>query len=76
MNFRSAKEVTGQVFEVKDNNEFEWVCDLDENKTKASWVLLPGNYKVVYRKKHLKSTNYTNSQDFSIHSNKSITINL
>ena len=76
VNFRSAKEVTGQVFEVKDNNEFEWVCDLDENKTKASWVLLPGNYKVVYRKKHLKSTNYTNSQDFSIHSNKSITINL
>jgi Ca-activated chloride channel family protein len=76
VNINSAKEVTGQIFEVKENNEFEWVCDLDETVTKDSWTLLPGKYIVVSRKKHLKSTNYTSSQDFLIHSNKSITINL
>ncbi|MEX2485900.1 MAG: VWA domain-containing protein [Brumimicrobium sp.] len=76
INFRSAKVVTGQIFQVKEDNQFEWVCDLDETKTNDSWVLQPGKYKVVYRKKHLKSTNYTSTKNFSIYSNKSVTLNL
>ncbi len=73
---KGTKLVVGQIFEVKENNQHEWVCDLNENSTRNEFVLLPGNYQVVYRKKHLKSTTYTTSKAFSIFSNKSIIINL
>lgn len=73
---RGNKVVTGQIFERKKNNQLEWVCDLDENSQINEFVLLPGDYQVVYRKKHLKSTTYTNVKSFTIFSNKSIIINL
>lgn len=73
---RGNKVVTGQIFELKKNNQLEWVCDLDENSQINEFVLLPGDYQVVYRKKHLKSTTYTNVKSFTIFSNKSIIINL
>lgn len=73
---RGSKPVVGQIFERKPNNQYEWVCDLDENTKLNEFVLLPGHYQVVYRKKHLKATNYTVSKEFTIFSNKSIIINL
>ncbi|MDX1652458.1 MAG: VWA domain-containing protein [Brumimicrobium sp.] len=76
VNFQSAKPVTGQIFEIMDNNRFEWVCDLNENTTKQNFTLQPGKYLVVSRKKHLRSTNYTQRSEFSIYSNKSVTLNL
>jgi Ca-activated chloride channel family protein len=73
---RSGKPVVGQIFERKDNNEFEWVCDLNERSTSQEFTLQPGKYQVVYREKHLTSTNYTVSKSFTIFSTKTIIINL
>lgn len=70
------KAVTGQVFEINEKNEFEWVCDLNENTTANNFILLPGKYIVVYRQLDLKETTYTKNKKFSIYSNKTITINL
>ncbi|RYM30794.1 VWA domain-containing protein [Brumimicrobium glaciale] len=75
-NFSAYKIVTAQVFEVKENNEFEWVCDLLENTLSNTFILQPGKYKVVYRQKDLKSTSYTKQKDFNVYSNKTVTINL
>tara|TARA_B100000508_G_scaffold118450_1_gene98590 strand:+ start:105452 stop:106702 length:1251 start_codon:yes stop_codon:yes gene_type:complete len=74
--FRGAKPVVGQIFERKANNQYEWVCDLNPNSTRNEFVLLPGDYQVVYRKKHHRSTTYSETKSFSIYSNKSIIINL
>lgn len=76
VNFNAYKVVTGQIFEIKANNQFEWVCDLSEDSTKNTFILQPGKYKVVYRQKSLKSTNYSKQQDFSVYTNKTVTINL
>ncbi|HZH86570.1 MAG TPA: VWA domain-containing protein [Brumimicrobium sp.] len=70
------KAVTGQIFEINEKNEFEWVCDLNEKTTANNFILLPGKYIVVYRQLDLKETTYSKNKKFSIYSNKTITINL
>lgn len=76
VNLSAFKSVTGQIFEVKNNNEFEWVCDLNERTKSNQFILQPGRYVVIYRQVDLKETTYTKEKQFSIYSNKSITINL
>nr|WP_299207610.1 VWA domain-containing protein [uncultured Brumimicrobium sp.] len=76
VNLSAYKSVTGQIFEVKNNNEFEWVCDLNERTKTNQFILQPGRYVVIYRQVDLKETTYTKEKQFSIYSNKSITINL
>ena len=76
VNLNGITPVTGQIFEKMNDGSLEWVCDLKENTTSDRLELQPGNYKIVYRKVKLKSTTYTVERDFSIYSNKSISINL
>ena len=76
VNLSAYKSVTGQIFEVKNNNGFEWVCDLNERTKSNQFILQPGRYVVIYRQVDLKETTYTKEKQFSINSNKSITINL
>lgn len=76
LNLKSTQLVTGQIFEIMKDGSLEWVCNLKENSNTDQWELQPGNYRIVYRKQKLKSTTYTVERDFSIYSNKSITINL
>lgn len=76
LNLNGLTPVTGQVFEVMEDGSFEWVFNLRENKTSDRWDLQPGNYRLVYRKKKMKSSTYTIVRNFSIYSNKSISINL
>jgi len=76
LNLRSVTPVTGQIFEIQEDGSFNWVCNLDERKLSDSWNLQPGRYRLVYRKQNLKSAAYTSEKDFTIFSNRSITINL
>ncbi len=74
--FRSNKVVVGQIFELTNDDQQKWVCNLDDQKRSNTFDLQPGKYKLVYRKKELKSTNYTTVKTFRVYSNKSIIINL
>lgn len=76
LNVKSVTPVTGQIFEITKNGDFQWVCNLDERKLGDTWNLQPGRYRLVYRKQNLKSAAYTTEKDFTIFSNRSITINL
>lgn len=76
LNYNSQKGLVGQIFLVKENNTFEWVCNLEDDSVKGSWNLQPGNYKIVYREKNQKSTAYTKEKTFRIDSNKTINLNL
>ncbi|WP_107037883.1 vWA domain-containing protein [Brumimicrobium mesophilum] len=76
VNFKAYKIVTAQIFEIKDQNIFEWVCDLDEKTNSNTFILQPGKYMVVYRQADMKSTSYTKQKDFNVYSNKTVTINL
>lgn len=76
LNLKSATPVTGQIFEITDEGEIEWVCNLSEQKLTDAWSLQPGRYRLVYRKQNLKSAAYTVVKNFTVFSNRSSTINL
>ena len=75
LQYSASKPVTGQIF-VEQNNDLEWVCNLDEKTTFGQWTLQPGKYVLVYREKEKKSTDYTTKKGFSISSNKTIQLTL
>jgi Ca-activated chloride channel homolog len=66
----------GQIFLKKEDDTFEWVCNLDQNSKSGQWLLQPGNYVLVCRQKNIKSTMNTIEREFRITSNKTSVINL
>lgn len=76
LNYNATKMVAAQIFVVRENGTMEWVCNLDQVNLKGLIYLQPGNYRLVYRQKQLKSTTYTTEKNFKIQSNKTTSINL
>lgn len=74
--YRTSSVIVAQVFVVRENGSLEWVCNLDENVKNGSVQLQPGNYRLVYRQKSLRSSTYTIDKDFRIYSNKTTTITI
>lgn len=72
--YRVTNTVIAQVFVVQDNGTYDWVCNLDENVPSGSVQLQPGNYRLVYRQKSIKSSSNTIDKNFRILSNKTTTI--
>lgn len=74
--YTAAKPIVGQVFLVRNTNDVEWVCNLEEGSVTGNWMLQPGTYKVVYREKEMKSSAYTREKTLKIESNKTISLTL
>ncbi|HNS43495.1 MAG TPA: hypothetical protein PKN22_12120, partial [Taishania sp.] len=73
--YKATSPITGQVFTVNGDGTYTWVCNLDDKPTQGTYYLQPGNYKVVYRSKKIKSTLYTTEKEFRIYSNKITSLN-
>lgn len=76
LSYKSGTQIIGQLFVVRDSGEREWVCNFDENSKTGQWYLQPGNYKIVYRNKNIRSSSLTVETDVRIYSNKTTSINL
>jgi Ca-activated chloride channel family protein len=76
LTFRAGNYVNAQVFVIRENGKPEWVCNIDQNTLTGSWQLQPGNYRIVYRQKNLRSSSYTIEKNFRIYSNKTTSVNL
>ncbi|MFT5582291.1 MAG: Ca-activated chloride channel family protein, partial [Psychromonas sp.] len=63
-NYKAINSMVGQVFVLNENGSIDWVCNLDDRARTGQWYLQPGNYRVVYRNKYLKSSAYTVEQNF------------
>ncbi len=74
LSYRETNSAIAQIFVIKDDGSIEWVCNLDETVHSGSIQLQPGNYRMVYRPKALKSSTYTLEKDFRILSNKTTAI--
>ena len=55
---------------------YKGICNLEDKSRKGQWQLQPGNYKLVYRLKNQKSTNYSGEKLVKIESNKITTIKI
>ena len=51
---------------IDDNNKEEWVCNLEEEKTRHQINLQPGKYKLVFRSDNAKTSAYTVEKTFEI----------
>lgn len=76
LSYKTGHLIVGQVFVVAENGDVEWVCNLDQETKTGNWQLQPGNYRIVYRDKNLKSSSNTIVKDVRITSNKTTSINL
>ncbi len=62
----------GSILKEKDNS-LEWVTNLTES-LRQTFLLLPGNYRIIWRSKNIKKTNYSIEKKFTIISDTSIPI--
>ncbi len=76
LTYRAGNLVSAQVFVKRENNKLEWVCNIDPTLLTGSWQLQPGDYRIVYRQKKLKSSLFTIEKEFRIYSNKTTSVNL
>lgn len=74
--YKSGGNIVGQIFVINDDGKIDWVCNLEDGVRTGQWYLQPGNYRVVYRNKNVRSAAYTIEKDFRIYSNKTTSINL
>lgn len=61
---------------VEEGNELVWVTDLDHNTSRQSLYLQPGNYRVVYRSKSSRNTEYSVAKSFNIISGSTTIVKL
>jgi Ca-activated chloride channel family protein len=74
--YKSNNPTIGQVFVLNPQGKWDWVCSLDGQALNGQWNLQPGQYKISYRMKSIKSSMYSYEQDFRIVSNKTTSLNL
>jgi Ca-activated chloride channel family protein len=65
----------GAIF-LEDKGKLEFVLNLDDTATYQNYVLQPGHYRVVYRRRGANETLYTIEKPFVIESSKSVALNL
>ena len=74
--YQTSKLIEAQVFVKSESGTYEWVFDLDREKTKGGLYLQPGNYKIVYRQHQTVSTDYTLIKTFMVQSGEMVSVNL
>ena len=74
--YESGQNIVGQIFTVNGDGSFSWVCNIEDSSKFGNWQLQPGQYKLVYRSKNLRSSAYTLEKEFRIYSNKTIVLKL
>ena len=74
--YTAGSSIVGQIFTENDNGTWDWVCNLKGGSKSGKFQLQPGSYKLVYRQKNLKKSEYTLEKNFRINSNKTSSIQL
>ncbi|MBN2521441.1 MAG: VWA domain-containing protein [Bacteroidales bacterium] len=55
----------GSIYKIKDNDQ-EWVCNISENNDRETFLLLPGDYKAVFRPKNAGNSYFTATKVFNV----------
>lgn len=76
INFFNSNNGYGSIYEIKQDNTQEWIGEFKPVKNRGSWVIQPGNYKLVYRSKFAKGSKFTSIKFFTVTSGTSIAVQL
>jgi len=66
----------GSLYELNGNGTQQWVCNLDDMKSKFALTLLPGKYKIAFRVKNASGSKFTGSKTFTLKSGETLTVNV
>lgn len=66
----------GSVFELMEDGTSQWVCALDENRSRHFLNLLPGHYKVVFRARRSRGSKYTAIKTFSLAAGQTLNLSM
>ena len=69
-NFSLASSGFGSLY-IETADTIQWIYNLDQNQTRQSLIMQPGNYRAIYRAKNTKQTIYTIDKRFTIKSGSS-----
>jgi Ca-activated chloride channel homolog len=58
----------GSLYEIKENGEHQWFYNLENENSRATLAMQPGNYKFVFRSKKSMGSEHTDMQLFTIRS--------
>lgn len=72
----NSKAIVGQLFYQEYKGEWTWVYNFSSDQLKQNVWLQPGNYKIMYRPKDMKSTAYSSEKTFQMVSNKNYILTL
>jgi len=75
VNFQSTSPGHGSILQFKDG-EWIWVCDLNDRKSRQSFHLQPGTYRVVFRSKSSQQTLYSVAEEFTVNSGTTTIVKL
>lgn len=76
LKFSSGNAITAQIFMRNDDGTWDWVINLEDGSRTGTIMIQPGEYRVIYRQKNQKRSEYTITKDFRINSNKATSIQL
>lgn len=66
----------GSLFEILEDGQTRWVCNLAENASQHAYKLLPGSYKIAFRVKQAGGSKYTAIKNFEVKSGQTLRISM
>lgn len=76
LKYSASTGIVGQIFTKNSNGIWDWVCNLDDGDKSGNFTLQPGSYRVIYRNKEFRRSEYTIEKDFRINSNSTTSLKL
>lgn len=76
LKYSASSGIVGQIFVKNLNGTWDWVCNLDDGAMNGDFTLQPGGYKVIYRTKEFRKSEYTIEKEFRINSNNTTSLKL
>jgi Ca-activated chloride channel homolog len=66
----------GSLYLVKEKGEHEWIYNFQDENSRSSLPMQPGNYKFVFRSRKTMGSEYTIVEYFTIHSGKTTNLKI
>lgn len=76
VNVQSGGFGIGSVYQLDENGRQRWVYNLETNKTRQTFALQPGRYKLVFRAEAAAGSKYTEIREFTIRPGSSTSLKL
>lgn len=76
LNLETGAKGISSIYQLNQQGQQRWVCNLAEENTRQTMPLQPGRYKLVYRSANANGSKFTEIREFSIRSGSTVSLKL